>query len=169
MASREYKISMPPSIRLLNETKMLKNIQAELTGGRPRPEKIERVAAMIREARGYRWVGIYDVTEKEVAAIAWSGPNAPAYPTFPVELGLCGSAVRTGSHVVVSDVTQDARYLTTLDTTRSEIVVPVKDGVTGQVIGLIDVESARVNAFSEDDISALTGYAYLLSAHWDTL
>jgi L-methionine (R)-S-oxide reductase len=169
MTSREYKISTPPSIRLLKETRVLENIQAELTSRRPRPEKFEQVAALIREARGYRWVGIYDVTEKEIGAIAWSGPNAPAYPTFPVELGLCGSAVRTGSYVVVSDVTQDARYLTTLDTTRSEIVVPVKEGTTGQVIGLIDVESARVDAFSEDDISALTGYAYLLSAHWDTL
>jgi GAF domain-containing protein len=153
--------------RLIEETRVLEEIQAVLTANAGRTHKIRRVTDLIREARGYRWVGIYDVLETEIAAIAWSGPNAPAFPRFPVDSGLSSSAVRTGSHVVVGDVRDDPRYLTTLDSTRSEIVVPVKDGYTGAVIGLIDAESEQVSAFSDDDVSALTGYAYLLSAHWE--
>jgi GAF domain-containing protein len=116
-----------------------------------RTEKAQQIAERIRETHNYRWVGIYDVGPEVVSIVAYSGPGAPAYPTFAVTKGLTGAAIREKRTVVVGDVTSDSRYLTAFGNTRSEIVIPVLDEKTGTVVGTIDVESELPNAFSEDD------------------
>ena len=114
----------------------------------------------------YRWAGIYDVSPEEIGVVAWSGPDAPAHPRFPRGQGLCGAAVLARSTIAVGDVTRDLRYLTTLGTTRSEIVVPILDPATGQVVGLLDVESDRVDAFGEEDRRCLEECAAALEPLW---
>jgi L-methionine (R)-S-oxide reductase len=47
----------------------------------------------------------------------------------------------------VGDVANDSDYLTALGSTRVEIIVPVLDDTGDWVIGTIDVESERLNAF----------------------
>lgn len=128
--------------------------------------KARRIAGAIREMGGYRWAGIYDVSPEEIGVIAWSGPDAPAYPRFPASQGLCGAAVLARSTIAVGDVTRDKRYLTTLGTTRSEIVVPVVDPVTGSVVGLLDVESELADAFGEEDRRCLEECAAALKPLW---
>jgi L-methionine (R)-S-oxide reductase len=118
-----------------------------------RADKAKRIADLIRFAGSYRWVGLYDVDEAEIAAIGWTGRNAPAHPRFPVSQGLSGAAVRSGSPVVVGDVSKDPRYLTALGSTRSEAIIPVRKG--SNVVGTIDVENERLNAFSEGDVAFL--------------
>jgi len=115
-----------------------------------REVRARRIAELIREAGGYRWVGIYDVTSNEIAVIAWSGRGDPAFPRFPVTQGLNGAAVSSGKTVIVGDVMQDARYLTTLGNTRSEMVVPVRNE-SGAIVGTIDVESEIVDRFQDAD------------------
>jgi hypothetical protein len=39
-----------------------------------------------------------------VSNIAWSGPNAPAYPVFPITKGLSSRAITAGKTVNVGDV-----------------------------------------------------------------
>jgi putative methionine-R-sulfoxide reductase with GAF domain len=53
-----------------------------------------------------------------------------------------------------------------LDTTRSEIIVPILDRERGHVIGTIDVESERVNAFDSATQASLEGCARLLKGFW---
>ena len=86
-----------------------------------------------------------------VSLIAYSGPGAPAYPTFPVTQGLTGAAIREKATVLVGDVQSDPRYLTVFGGTLSEIIVPIVHPQSGKVIGTIDVESERANAFSPSD------------------
>jgi putative methionine-R-sulfoxide reductase with GAF domain len=62
-------------------------------------------------------------------------------------------------------VTQDPDYLTTVDSTRSEIVVPIL-GTTMEAVGLIDAESERVAAFSAEDLSALQACAAAIRPLW---
>ncbi len=59
---------------------VLGRIRLALHGASSRKERLERIGALIRQAGGYRWVGIYDVTDGEISVIAWSGPGEPAYP-----------------------------------------------------------------------------------------
>jgi GAF domain-containing protein len=142
---------------------VLRGIDDALGSDLDRAEKAVRVAALIRQARRYRWVGLYAVTEQEIVAIGWSGPGAPAHPSFPVTQGLSGAAVATRRAVVVNDVTADPRYLTAFASTLSEAIVPVVDPDTGAVVGTLDVESAERDAFTDADRQALEGCAAALS------
>ena len=122
----------------------------------------KRIADWIAAERHYRWVGLYEVTPTEIAMIACTGTAPPAFPRFPASRGLCGAAGATKSVVSVGNVQEDPRWLTTFGTTRSEIIVPVLIG-SAQIVGLIDVESDQLNAFSEDDERFLAQCASLLT------
>ena len=63
--------------------------------------------------------------------------------------GVTGWVAQTGKAVRVGDVTQDPRYVSVRRDVRSELAVPLE--VQGEVRGVINVDSERVNAFSEDD------------------
>lgn len=144
----------------------LATLEALLAGEEPRRVRAKRAAEAIQQAGGYRWVGLYDVSEREIAVIAWSGPAAPAHPSFPRSQGLNGAAVASGRAVVVQDVSQDTRYLPTLDDTRGEMIMPVRDAA-GLVVGTIDVESAMPNAFAEQDHQLLERAGSVLRPLWD--
>ncbi len=100
-------------------------------------------------------MGLYEVTEDEIVNLAFDGLGVPAHPRFPVTQGLSGAAVASGETVVVGDVRKDPRYLTAFGSTRSEIIVPIVDRAGRKVVSTIDVESEKVDAFSEEDRVAL--------------
>jgi L-methionine (R)-S-oxide reductase len=139
----------------MDEPSLLGEVYRLLEGGGDRERKAAGIAGAIRRAGGYRWVGLYEVTEGEIANLAFDGPGAPAYPRFPVTQGLSGAAVASKETVAVGDVRKDPRYLTAFGSTRSEIIVPVLGMVGRKVVGTIDVESEQVDAFSEGDRAAL--------------
>ncbi len=118
---------------------------------------------MIRAERDYRWVGIYKVTRGECVILAGTGKEPPTYQRFPVTQGLCGAVVESQETLVVPDVQKDARYLPTFWTTRSEIVVPILDESKKRVCGILDAESDKLNAFTEDDQDFLEHAAVLLA------
>jgi L-methionine (R)-S-oxide reductase len=141
----------------------LRNIVADTS---ERRDKARRAAAAIARIGGYRWVGLYDVGDSEISVIGWAGPSAPTYPTFPRSQGLNGAAVASGKPVIVQDVSQDARYLSTLGSTRAEMIMPVLAGSGGVVVGTIDVESDRVHPFSERDSALLSACAEAIAELW---
>ena len=128
----------------------LNQIRTTAMGGGSRADKAKHLAEGIRKLGDYRWVGIYDVGMEEVAILAWSGPGAPEFPNFPVSKGLTGAAIAGKRAVICGDVRNDARYLTAFGSTLSEIIVPVLSP-SGAVIGTVDVESERADAFSDRD------------------
>ncbi len=130
-----------------------------------REASAKTIAEMIRSAKEYRWVGLYDVGHDRIVAIAWTGSEAPAHPSFPLSQGLNGAAVSLRQTVIVGDVAADPRYLQTFGHTRSELVVPVFNG-SGQVVGTIDVESDRPHAFGEEDRRLLEACAAAISGLW---
>ena len=142
------------------------SIAAVLREGVARTEKARKIADFIRNLRGYRWVGVYDVGPELVSIIAFSGPGAPAYPQFPITQGLTAAAIRGKGTIVVGDVQDDPRYLTAFGSTRSEIIIPVLDEKTSAVVGTIDVESEQANAFSEEDQSTLEDCARAARPLW---
>jgi L-methionine (R)-S-oxide reductase len=148
----------------MDESRLLGEVSRVLRGDGDRERKAAGIAKAIRRSGGYRWVGLYEVTEDEIANLAFDGPGAPAHPRFPVTQGLSGAAVASGKIIVVGDVREDSRYLTAFGSTRSEIIVPVADRAGRKVVGTIDVESEQVNAFSEEDRAALERCAAAVAA-----
>jgi L-methionine (R)-S-oxide reductase len=149
----------------MKASRLAAQLRAATADAGDRRDRAARCAAIIRRLRGYRWVGIYDVTDDEIAVIGWDGPSPPAHPCFPRTHGLCGAAAASEKPVLVGDVAADPRYLTTHPTTRSEIVVPVSS--LRQVVGAIDVESDRMDAFDDEDVSLLERCAGAISALWE--
>ncbi|MGA8221205.1 MAG: GAF domain-containing protein [Candidatus Acidiferrales bacterium] len=148
---------------------ILSSISSIVSSSDSRAQKAKRIADTIKEFGHYRWVGVYDVDPELVSAIAWSGPAAPAYPVFPVTKGLTASAIREKATVVVGDVSKDPRYLTCQGTTLSEIIVPVPSTRDGNVIGTIDVESEKPNAFADRDRQILEQCARAALPLWFAL
>jgi putative methionine-R-sulfoxide reductase with GAF domain len=117
----------------------------------PREDRARAAAEIVRDARGYRWVGIYDVSDEDAVLIAHAG-NAPAeHPRFAEPQGLTGEAVRTRATAVG----------------KAEIVVPVLGAESGIVIGTLSVESERANALSADDVAFVEGCAAVLRPLYD--
>jgi L-methionine (R)-S-oxide reductase len=141
---------------------LVEAVAAIAVAGDPLAERTTRIASVIREAGNHRWVGVYEVTDAEVAILGYAGPGAPAYPRFPRTEGLTAAAVATGQAVVVDDVTVDPRYLTAFGTTRSEMIVPVVGRDNTTVIGTIDVESNRVAAFRDVERELVERFAHAI-------
>jgi L-methionine (R)-S-oxide reductase len=150
-------------INAVDESRLLDEVCRVLEGGGDRERKAAGIASAIRRAGDYRWAGLYEVTEEEIANLAFDVSGAPVHPRFPATQGLSGSAVASGETVVVGDVREDPRYLTAFGSTRSEIIVPVVDRAGRKVVGTIDVESEQVDAFSEEDRAALERCAVALA------
>lgn len=67
--------------------------------------------------------------------------------------GIVGEAVRNFRIINVSDVLQCDYYIRSIPETRSEIAIPMLS--RGRVVGLIDIQSERLNRFQSDDIRRL--------------
>jgi len=128
------------------------------------PSFDEACEITVRELRRigpqFNWVGIYMRQGEELVLTAWGGPEATQHVRIPVGQGICGLAARTGETVIVGDVNADPRYLACFPQTRSEIVVPIYAG--DNVIGEIDIDSDKANAFTDEDRQLLEGVARLL-------
>jgi len=148
--------------------KLRAELRKIVSGSSDRIVALRAAAEAIRLSGNYRWVGLYEVDSRAdmVRNLAWSGPGAPEYPTFPITKGLTGAAIVSGKAVNVGDVRADVRYLRAFSSTRSEIIIPVFDEVGKSVVGTIDVESERRNAFDEDVESLLLACAAELRPLW---
>jgi GAF domain-containing protein len=142
--------------------KKLQELGAFILAGAKNPDQLCIVADMIREACDYRFVGIYKITRGDFVIVAKTGKCPPAYPRFPITQGLAGAAVEEKKAIMVADVHKDPRYLPTFGSTQSEIVVPVITEA-GKVVGLIDVESEKLDAFTENDRDFLEHAAFLVA------
>jgi putative methionine-R-sulfoxide reductase with GAF domain len=145
---------------------VLGQIRMTAASGGDRAARAGRLAEMIRKLGEYRWVGVYDVDEENVSIIGWNGPSAPEHLTFPITKGLTGAAIHDKKAVNVGDVLNDPRYLTAFGNTVSEMIVPVLAPGGGRVIGTVDVESERANAFGASDLQMIEQCAQAALPLW---
>ena len=111
----------------------------------------------------YNWIGIYILKGDDLILGPWKGPHATEHTKIPIGTGKCGSAAETGKTELIPDVTSDNRYLSCFAKTKSEIVVPIKKD--DMIIGEIDIDSDKIDAFSNEDKVFLEKVADMLSKH----
>ena len=106
------------------------------------------------------WVGFYRI----VAGVLVVGPyqGRVACVRFPLDQGVCGRCVTEGRSVVVPDVEEFHGHITCDPEAVSEVVVPVRDR-SGAIRGVLDVDSDRPAAFTDQDVVFLERVAELLS------
>lgn len=73
--------------------------------------------------------------------------------TISASEGLVGWVVQNGKSLLVNDVRSDPRYYQLYEDIRSEMAAPLI--VAGECIGVLDVESARLNAYDGEDLHLL--------------
>ena len=80
---------------------------------------------------------------------------------IPLEKGITGWVAQTGQPLLVGDVRQFPHYVAGYRDTLSEVAVPLRVG--DRILGVLDVQSTRLNAFTEADQRFLTTLAAMLS------
>jgi L-methionine (R)-S-oxide reductase len=121
-------------------------------------------------ARGlsyYNWIGFY-MLNREDSSILVLGPfygEPTPHERIPVTQGICGAAVRRNETIIVENIASDPRYLSCSLGTKSEIVAPIR--ARGCVVGEIDVDSDRLNAFQLEDREFLERCAEIVGQFLD--
>jgi L-methionine (R)-S-oxide reductase len=101
----------------------------------------------------FDWTGFYRVTEPETLKI---GPYQGGHGclVIPFDKGVCGAAARMGATQIVADVEAFPGHIACSSSTRSEIVLPVRDGA-GRLIAVLDIDSDQPGAFTQKDAKGL--------------
>ncbi len=129
-------------------------------------ELLRQTVRLILESFGYQQVHLSliendTVNYKASAGGYWNEAHEACCETTPMRLGVDGLAGRvaaSGEPLLISDVSQDPIGIALNNAqTGSTLVVPLK--VKGRVIGVLNVESERVNALDESDLTVLQSLA----------
>lgn len=106
---------------------------------------LANIAAVLKEAFGFFWVGFYLAKDGQLVLGPFQGPLACTRIAF--EAGVCGHAYTTRETVIVPDVDKFPGHIACATASKSEIVVPImyRDG---GIFGVLDVDSDRLDDFS---------------------
>jgi L-methionine (R)-S-oxide reductase len=126
---------------------------------------LEQVVEQLYEGRGYFWIGIYLAAGDNVIRQCFRGPAPPCH-SFALGVGNVGTAGQKGIVKVIPDVSADPTYSMCFIETKSEIVLPLKIG--SRILGVIDVESDRLDAFGSQERALLEQVAKLLARYLTT-
>jgi GAF domain-containing protein len=101
----------------------------------------------------FDWTGFYRVVRPGLLKI---GPYQGGHGclVIPFDRGVCGRAARTGEVQIVPDVQAVSDHIACSASTRSEIVLPVRDR-DGALLGVLDIDSDRPDAFGPSDAAGL--------------
>ena len=105
------------------------------------------VAAMLHETFGFWWTGFYRVVGEELVLGPFQGPMACT--RIKKGRGVCGTAWQKEETQVVPDVDKFPGHIACSSLSRSEIVVPVRQGE--DIIAVLDIDSAELNTFDHTD------------------
>ncbi len=139
----------------LSYTDLAKTISALTKGETDEVALMATVACEVHHAdERFDWTGFYRVTEPGMLKI---GPYQGSHGclAIPFGKGVCGTAAETGKVQLVHNVDTFPGHIACSSTTRSEIVLPVKNKA-GDLIGVLDIDSNRLAAFSAEDEKGLS-------------
>jgi GAF domain-containing protein len=156
---------MAEDLTIVGETReeiylgIIPQIQALIGGETDRVANLANVAAALKEAFGFFWVGFYMVQDTELVLGPFQGPVACT--RIKLGRGVCGQAWANAETLLVPDVEAFPGHISCSSLSKSEIVVPLfKNGI---VAGVLDVDSNKLNDFDETDKLYLTQLCAWLS------
>ncbi len=121
---------------------------------------LANISAVLKEAFGFFWVGFYLKKDDQLVLGPFQGPLACTRIAF--EQGVCGHAYTTRKTVIVPNVDEFPGHIACSSASKSEIVVPLFDK-KGEVTGVLDADSDKLDDFSEIDATGLESIAEVIS------
>ena len=134
-------------------------IEALVGGESDVTANLANIAAVLKQAFGFFWVGFYIVKDGQLVLGPFQGPLACTRINF--DQGVCGHAYTTRETVIVPNVDEFPGHIACSSAARSEIVIPIFDR-NGGVFGVLDVDSDRLADFAQVDADGLGQIAKLV-------
>lgn len=134
----------------------LKNVLVSLCAGET--DEIALMATFVCELHHsddrFDWTGFYRVTAPNLLKI---GPYQGGHGclVIPFSRGVCGAAAREEKVQLVADVDTFPDHIACASSTRSELVIPVKNA-KGRLLAVLDIDSDQLDAFTQTDAQALS-------------
>lgn len=120
---------------------------------------LANIAAVLKEALGFFWVGFYLTKGDRLVLGPFQGP--PACTRIAFGQGVCGHAYSTKEPVVVPDVEKFPGHIACSSASKSEIVLPIFCADAG-VWGVLDADSDRPGDFSDVDRDGLQAIVHII-------
>ncbi len=144
--------------RRANQLALVSEVGKKVTSTLDLSQLMRDAARLIHEEFGYPYVALFTVhpNRRLIKYEAGSGRRSKQLVGYTISLddekGIIAWAARNGQTALANDVSQDARFVHSPlppKNTRSELCVPLI--FNERVIGLLDIQSDKLNAFTEDD------------------
>ncbi|MBL8076437.1 MAG: GAF domain-containing protein [Anaerolineales bacterium] len=144
--------------RRADQMTLVSEVSKSVTSTLNLAEIMRDAANLIHEKFMYPHVSLFTVhpNRRIIAYEAGSGKRSKKLEGYAISLdtptGIMVWTARLGKTILVNDVTKDDRYVPSPlppKNTRSELCVPLI--FNEKVVGLLDIQSDKVNAFTEDD------------------
>jgi len=135
----------------------LVKIGQELNSSLDLDEVLDKAASLVRRLVPYEIFAVLllDESTQDLFFRFAIGYTREVVETWriPVGKGITGTAVSTGLPVLVGDVRNDPRYLSAVESVRSEIAVPLI--LKGRAIGVLDIQSREPDSFTHEQQQVL--------------
>lgn len=139
---------------------LLPQVEALVAGEPDLVANLANIAAALREAMDFFWVGFYLVKGTQLVLGPFQGPIACTRIEFGK--GVCGTSWKEKRAIIVPDVDQFPGHIACSSASRSEIVLPVVR--QGEVVMVLDVDSNRVSDFDKFDEEGLRAIVRIIES-----
>ncbi len=143
------------------EYSLLAEVNADVGQSLTRDEALERILKNLKKLVDYDAAAIFLIDRKtdSTTSVLHSGYPRSATERIHVKSdeGLIGVVAKTKSGIIVPDVRNHPNYHNLRARTRSELVAPML--LRGNVLGLFNLESDRLDAYSENDLRLLEAFS----------
>lgn len=161
-----------------NQFNLVREVSAQIANVMNVDDLSRRVTGLIQKTFHYYYVAIFTLHRRS-PSLRFRASAMPKVPSqggghrtrrpnavaLDVEVGqgLIGEAAASGERILVADVQKDSRYrfIDVLPETRSEVVIPLK--MEDRVLGVLDIQSDKLNAFHPNDLLILEALADTIS------
>ncbi len=150
-------------LSVVDKLRMLHDITKKISRSLDLEELLTLVMDTLSSLIPYDAAGIYLIEPNEDSEVAYifKSKALRGYdisfeliePKLKLGEGFIGVVAQSGKSLISSDVSSDERYFPARRRTKSEMVAPII--ANDEVIGVFDLESDNLNAYSEDDLAIL--------------
>ncbi len=141
--------------RRLNEIELLQHIAAAIAKRLEFDAILGELTNQLHERLGYQAVHVY-IRQGDTMLLRKASGDLPSVSEIPFGQGIIGRVAQTGQAELITDVTLDPDYFVLLETTLSELAVPIL--VSDKVIGVFNIESSdptQIDASAKELLSLL--------------
>ena len=146
-------ISINPSLPTAERYLLLEEqVKALVYGEEDLIANLSNIMSALKYGMNYFWVGVYKVADNQLVLGPFQGPVACT--RILKGRGVCGACWERNQTIIVGDVDKFPGHIACSSSTKSEIVLPVRNK-EGEVAFVLDIDSTKLNDFDTEDQKGL--------------